>query len=232
MRQMCGKIHFLILKHQPEPSSKSSESLMNNHKMFGIALLLLLSSCGFLVPSLTETDIQQYIKAYDNFAAISPQLQSERKKSNSISILTCGKCLGLLDSATQKAGYSGFKSFLVTDIRIHYSMRYVIYLKIAQLLGSAASEVPDEQHYCTNPDNTEISDKKKKEEADRLCRQISSLSGFIKKFGHFVDAAAEKMIFKGDLVIVEKHFDGIHAAHTNNKLIDELNHSNGGEWDD
>lgn len=198
---------------------------------FALTLLLLLGSCGYIIAPLNDKDIQQYIKAYENLATISPQLANERAKSNSVSILTCKECLALLDTAVKEAGYSSYRSFLATDIRIHYAMRHVLYLEIAQITAGVASDVPDEQ-FCSDPGSVVISDKAKTEQVEKLCGQISTIAGFIEKFARWFDGVADKLVTEGDLEVVAKYLDQIHAVQTNENLIDELNHANGGDWDD
>lgn len=183
------------------------------------------------IEPLSEQDIQQYIQAYENFAEISPKLEEERKRSNSISIFTCKECRSLLLQAVQDAGYSDLKSFLAMDLRIHYTMRAVAYLKIAELLGGLADEISAEE-VRAKPELMEGLDETERDEVTGLYDKVAALDRHIKKIGSLFKAMAERILQKGDLELVSKHFDAIHSALTNADLPSELNHSGGGDWDD
>lgn len=190
-------------------------------------------SCSYLSSPLSDDDISHYLQAYENIAKISPELEAAREKDKAQSILTCSPCRDLLDSAVKKAGYSGYKSFLITDLRIHYAMQYVMYLKIANLVGGTVSDkgIPVEL-LCKKPNIREEMDKQKTQDFDKFCQRVSVIAGFIEKMGKFANILSEKLLQKGDLDTVNKHLDRIVTALTNPELIDEFNHTRGIDWDD
>lgn len=209
--------------------------LIRGHRNFLIVFCAFLVSCGYLIPSLSDADIQQYIRAYGYLAKISPALDKERANSKSLSIFTCKKCLSMLDDAVKKAGYSGFKSFLIMDVRIHYAMRSVAYLKISQLLGSSATGTPDDasiESACKNQSQQNSPDDAKKQEIEKLCKTASAVSHYIKKIASLVEGAADKLMQQGDIERVQIRFDDIVNAVTNEKLIDELSRTRNSKFDD
>lgn len=208
---------------------------IRGHGNFLIVFCAFLVSCGYLIPSLSDADIQQYIRAYGYLAEVSPALVKERANSKSLSIFTCKKCRTMLDDAVKKAGYSGFKSFVIMDIRIHYAIRSVAYLRISQLLGASATGTPDDasiESACKNQSQQKSPDDAKKQEIEKLCKTASAVSNYVKKIASLVEGAADKLLQQGDIERVEMRFDDIVNAITNEKLIDELNHGRTSKFDD
>lgn len=206
-----------------------------NHGNFLIVFCAFLVSCSYLIPPLSDADIDQYIRAYGYLAEISPALEKERANTKSLSIFICIKCLTILDDAVKKAGYSGFKSFLIMDIRIHYAMQSVLFLKISQLLGDTVTGTPDGpsiESACKSQSQQNSLDDSKKQDIEKLCKTASAVSRHVKKIASLVEGAADKLLQQGDVERVDKRFDDIFNAITNEKLIDELNHARTSKFDD
>jgi hypothetical protein len=191
---------------------------------------MLLGACSYLPGALTDKHIDQYVLAYEKLAQVSPQIESERKKSGALSIFICDACRALMTKAVTEAGYSGLDAFLLMDLRISYTMNYVIYLRLAELVGGVASDVPIEA-ICTEEQFKEKIEKDKESEYTKYCRRAHGFVGYIERVGGMLKMVATTLMSKGDLEIVGKNYEKIYAAVTNQELIDELNHSGGG-WDD
>ena len=195
-----------------------------------IILCITLTACDYLPRSLTDKDITQYVHAYENLAAISPKLEEARKQSNAISIFTCKTCLDLMTEAVRDAGYESFESFLLMDLRISYTMRYVVYLRISKLIGDTSQDLPVEEA-CSKEHIDSIQDPEQRNKVEQYCRQAIVLSRHIERIGQLLSNLVEKLISKGDLSMVEKHFDALSKAITDQRLVSEFNRNSSGDWD-
>lgn len=196
---------------------------------FVFLFVVMIVSCNYLIDSLTEEDIAQYVKAYDNLAKVSPLIDKELINSQSESIFTCKECRNLMSKAVTDAGYSSFKWFIVMDLRIHYTMRYVLYLQIAEFIGDEAKDIPLES-LCTNQKIRSMLDQEQKKKIDENCIHVAALSQHISIVASLINNVAKQLLIKGDLKILGENFDKIQAVISNEKLSEELRSGSG--WDD
>ncbi len=194
-----------------------------------LCLPLLLCACSVLSSALTDKDVAQYIKAYENIAAISPELTKLQADDKALTLITCAPCRVRLEQAVQEAGYDDMKSFVAMDIRMHLTLRAWVYVEITRIGGEVGQKVAAED-FCRIKENIAKSDNP--EEMRRHCDRLQSYSGYLDKAGGIAVKLAEKLLDKGDIDVVAKHHDAIHKAFVNPKLHDEYNHAKGGGYDD
>ena len=201
-------------------------------RIIGIILILvnIIVSCGYLPDSLTQKDIDQYLNAYEKLTNVSTEIENAKTRSNSVSIFTCSECREIMRKAVMEAGYSGLKEFMLVDLRMSYTMRYVAYLKITEIVGDLSEDIPVED-LCNNPQLRKNIDKAQREKVDKHCRQVVVFTSYIENIGSYFKYFAKEMMSKGDIELVAKNFERIHSTLTNKNLIKELNRSNG-DWDD
>lgn len=203
-------------------------------KLLSCIFLLILSGCDFLPKPLTDKDIEQYIKAYQNIAEVSPILEKQKKESGSVTIFTCKECYSTLNDAVVKAGYDDLQQFLVADTRIHLTLKYYAYASIAKLVGEAGGEVSEKipaEEICAIPEN--IQNSKDPQEMKTQCENIKIWSGYLAKISKTIYAIAEKLINDSDMAVVARHAEAIESALFNPKLVDEFRHVRGGaDFDD
>ena len=190
-----------------------------------LCLPLLLAACSVLSSALTDKDVAQYIKAYENIAAAAPELAKLKSENNAISLLTCGPCLARLEKAAQDAGYDDMKSFVAMDVRMHVTLRAWSYTMITGFAG-AAGQVVAAKDFCAIKENIAQSENPK--EAGLHCARLKSYSSYLDKAGTIAVKLAEKLLQDGDIEIVARHVDAIAAAFTNKNLPDEYLHGRGG----
>ncbi len=193
-----------------------------------LCLPLLLSACSVFTSALTDKDVAQYIKAYDNIAAISPELAKLKSDNASLSVLTCGPCRARIEQAVQEAGYADLKTFIAMDIRMHYTLRAWAYVAITKMGGEVGQKVAAED-FCKIKEN--IARSANPEELKRHCDRLQSYSSYLDKAGMVAVKLAERLLKEGDIEVVAKHLDAITKALNNPKLPDEFNHASGG-YDD
>lgn len=190
-----------------------------------ICLPLFLAACSVLTSSLTEEDVKQYIKAYNNIADASSELAKLKAENNAISLLTCGPCLARIEKAVQDAGYKDMKTFIAMDVRIHVTARAWYYTRIAELAGSVGQGVAAED-FCAIKEN--IAQSKDPQEMARHCARLQSYASFLDKAGAMAVKLAEKLLKDGDLEVFGKHFEAIADAVSNKNLPVEYRHTSGG----
>ncbi len=194
-----------------------------------LCLPLLLAACSAFSSALTDEDVARYIKAYDNIAAASPELDKLKSQNNAISVLTCGPCLARLEQAVQQAGYKDMKTFVAADIRMHITLRAWAYVAITKLAGDTGQAVAAED-FCKLKEN--IARSKDPKEMQLHCARLQSYSSYLDKAGAIAVKLAEKLLKDGDIEVIAKHIDAIGAAQTNEKLPAEYRHGGGGGFDD
>lgn len=209
------------------------------HLTFLICLILfvILPACDFIndyMPkALTEEDIKQYTKAYDNIAKASPQIEQEQKADSALLVFTCKPCMKTLEKAVQDAGYKNFTSFLIIDIRVHLAMRHYAYLQISQMVREGLIESAPED-FCakiTEKELEQYNDEERKEVL-RNCKRINTISKYLKVVSKYVGKIAETLSHEGDIEVIGKMHDAIVGAWTDSRLIDEFEHVQGGGFDD
>jgi len=184
-----------------------------------------------VVKPLAEEDIEQYIQAYRNFSRISAQLEAERKKSGAVMIFTSKECRALLGKAVRGAGYADFKSFLLMDYRMHYTLRGVAYLRIANIVGATAEGITADVAREKLKGKKDLA-QEERDRARELLDTVTALDRHIAALASFVKQASEKLLRQADLEIVDKHFDRILGALTDPQLPPGLRHSTDVDWDD
>lgn len=194
-----------------------------------LCLPLLLCACSAFTSALTDKDVAQYIKAYDNIAAISPELTKLQSDNKSIALMTCGPCRARLEQAVQEAGYVDLKAFMAMDIRMHLTLRAWVYVTITKMGGEVGQGVAASD-FCKLKEN--IARSANPEEMKRHCDRLQSYSSYLDKAGAIAVAVAEKLLKEGDIDVVAKHESAIFKAFVNPKLHDDYNHAKGGSYDD
>ena len=199
--------------------------------IFSFLSILSIVGCSSVLKKLAQEDIDKHITAYEKMADSRERLELELKKSNSISIYTCKECQPILDSIAIEAGYSNFESFLIMDLRIMYTMRYVAYLKITEIVGEVAKDIP-EDNLCSRADKNENLDKEEKARVEKYCQQMAVFQKYISKLSITLKGLAAYVLKLDDIEIVNRNYDDLHSVMTNPDLIDDLNRSGDGGWDD
>ncbi|SFM13475.1 hypothetical protein [Marinobacter zhejiangensis] len=198
-------------------------------KLF-LLLFVFLAACQYLPSALTKDDVDQYIEAYKKLAEISPELEVLRTKSGSISVFTCSACKARMETSVVSAGYRSLESFMVMDLRMSYTMRYVLYLELTQLVSEAGEDIPIE-NVCSVQNRNNLSEADR-QTFDDYCGKAVLYTGYIERVSRFVSDVVEYIVSKADFEIVAESFDEIHSAITDPRLISDLSRSGGGGWDD
>lgn len=189
-----------------------------------LALLLMLSlvsACGFFSKTLTDQEVEQYIKAYQNIAEASPKLSKQKESSHSTTLLTCLPCHDTLRDAVVKAGYADVKSFLIADARMHLALNYYYHLELARLAGDTTHAVKA-QDFCQLTDSVNASQDPK--QAKLICQKITTTTSYLKKIGDVIYKIAESLLQEGDAAVVAKHAEAIQQALSNEHLVDDFRH--------
>ncbi len=190
-----------------------------------LCLPLLLAACSVLSSALTDKDVDQYIKAYNNIAAASPELAKLKSDNNAISLLTCGPCMARLEQAVQDAGYEDMKTFVAMDVRMHITLQAWSYTFITNLAGAAGQAVAAED-FCAIKEN--IAQSKDPKEMALHCARLKSYASYLDKVGAITVKLTGKLLQDGDIEVVARQIDAIGDAFTNKNLPDEYRHGGGG----
>lgn len=194
-----------------------------------LCLPLMLCACSAFTSALSDKDAAQYIQAYNNIAAIAPELAKLKSENNAMSVLTCGPCRARVEQAVQQAGYADMKTFVAADIRMHITLRAYLYVSITKMGGEVGQTVAAAD-FCRLKEN--IARSENPAEMKRNCDRLQSYSSYLDKAGAIAVKLAEKLLKEGDIDIAARHIDAIGVALTNPALPDEFRHSSGGGFDD
>jgi hypothetical protein len=193
-----------------------------------ICLPLLLFACSVFSTALTDKDVEQYVQAYRNIAAISPALEVLRKENKSLLVLTCTPCRVPLEKAIQEAGYKDLTQFLIADARMHLALRAYATVQITKLAGTVGEQLTPEE-FCKLKD--EIAKTNDPKEVKLECERVLASASYLNKAGKVIVGLAEKLLHQADIAMIGKHIDAISSALFNEKLVDDFRHVRGGGHD-
>jgi hypothetical protein len=163
------------------------------------------------------------------FTPFLPELARLKKDNNSLTLLTCTPCRTRLEKAVQDAGHKDMTTFLVTDARMHITLKAYVTVAITKLAGEVGQKVAAED-FCNSKENVARSQDPK--EMQYQCEQFVGYTSYLDQAGSIVVNLAGKLLNDGDIVAVAKHIKAINAALSNPKLPGEFRHSSGGGFDD
>lgn len=192
-----------------------------------IILPLLICACSQFSSALTDKDVEQYVQAYRNIAAISPALELKQKETKSLTVLTCTPCRAELTKAVQQAGYKDLTAFHLADVRMHLAIRAHGYAEIARVGGELSGQAGVEiETFCRSKDD--IARSKNPKETTRECQQVLAMSDYLGRAGKVVVELAQKLLHEGDIAMIGKYHDAIIGALFNDKLVSDFRHVRGG----
>jgi len=189
-----------------------------------ILLMALTAACEKPVEPLTEQDVIRYIHAYNNIRAISPELLSERVKSDAISVLTCARCESLMRKAAQDAGFPELNAFLLLDLRLSKVLKRMADDEASRLLGR------DGESDAVACDNLPAGEHEAARTARAYCTFGTAQNRFIVRTGAFVVGRRDADIQDADVLVVAPHFEVLRATLTDEALLDEFNRARAGIW--
>ncbi|MBA53936.1 MAG: hypothetical protein CMK89_05725 [Pseudomonadales bacterium] len=195
-----------------------------------VSSLLCLGACDTNPLALTEEDVERYIRAYENIAEVSGELEQARIDSKSLTIFDCEECRSIWRRAVQDAGYSDLKRFMLADLRINYTMHYAAYFRIGQMLGELGQDVSLEE-VCRNPVLRRNLYEEEKAELDEYCGRAVAISRYVQMLSKFVTVISLEVLSKADFDIVNRYFDRLFEAISNPDLPSDLRRGSG-DWDD
>ena len=195
-----------------------------------VSSLLCLGACDSNPLALTEEDVERYIRAYENIAKVSGELEQARIDSKSLTIFDCEECRSIWRRAVQDAGYSNLKSFMLADLRISYTLHYAAYFRIGQILGELGQNVSLEK-VCRDPVLRRNLYEEESAKLDEYCGRAVAISRYVQMLSKFVTVVSLEVLSKADFDIVNRHFDRLFEAISNPDLPSDLRRGSG-DWDD
>lgn len=195
-----------------------------------VSSLLCLGACDSNPLALTEEDVERYIRAYENIANVSGELEQARINSQSFTIFDCEECRSIWRRAVQDAGYSNLKSFMLADLRISYTLHYAAYFRIGQILGELGQNVSLEK-VCRDPVLRRNLYEEESAKLDEYCGRAVAISRYVQMLSKFVTVVSLEVLSKADFDIVNRHFDRLFEAISNPDLPSDLRRGSG-DWDD
>jgi hypothetical protein len=192
--------------------------------------VLLFSHCGSITKKLSQETIDQHLLAYEKIAAESKQLDLILKESEAISIYLCKPCQPILDSVTREAGYTNFESFLLMDLRLMYTMQYVAYLEVSQIIGASSKDIPQEE-LCDGIETDEMLSAEDKIKVAKFCQHLTVFLKCISTLGNVLGNVSSYLLNVADFEIVQVNYDHLFSGMSSPDLPDGFGYSAGG-YDD
>jgi hypothetical protein len=204
---------------------------MNRPLLIGLFIsTLIFSHCGSITKELSQETIDQHLLAYEKLAAESKNLDAVLKESEAISIYLCRPCQPILDSITKEAGYANFESFMIMDLRIMYTMQYVAYLEVSQIIGEASKDIPQEE-ICDEIDTNKTLSPEERADAEKYCQHFTLFLKGISKLSSTLGNVSSYLLNVADFGIIQANYDNLISAMTNPDLAGDFGYSAGG-YDD
>jgi hypothetical protein len=135
-----------------------------------------------------------------------------------------------LDSVTREAGYANFESFMLMDLRIMYTMQYVAYLEVSQIIGEASKDIPQEE-ICDEIDKNETLSPEERADSEKYCQHFTLFLKGISKLSSALGKVSSYLLNVADFGIIQANYDILISAMTNPDLAGDFGYSVGG-YDD
>lgn len=201
---------------------------MTTHKipfLFLLGITLLFARCNSISLELTQEDLDQYMLAYEKFADNKELLDTTLEESGAIILHLCQPCQPILDSIAIEAGYSNFESFVLMDLRVIYTMRYVAYLQISEYIGKTVQDVPDD-NICEGMNQEDLNEEERAD-LEKFCRHLSTFVKCIGKLSQVLGKVTDYLFQVHDIEIVQANYDDLYSALTNPDLPNDMGASSG-----
>lgn len=188
--------------------------------------VLLFSHCGSITKKLSQESLDQHLLVYEKLAAEKQELDLIVEESDALSIYLCKPCQPILDSVSREAGYANFESFLLMDLRIMYTMQYVAYLEISQIIGESSEDIPQEE-LCDGIDTDETLSAEEKVDLVKFCQHVKLFLKCIGKLSSVLGNVSSYLLNVADFEIVQLNYDNLFSGMSSPDLPEGFGYSVG-----
>lgn len=192
-------------------------------RTMSLCFAVVLSSCSQSIEPLKHSDLQRWVRAYENIASASPALLDQKRASRSGSLLACSACRSTLQDQVVKAGYPSLPAFLLIDTRIKAAELDFLHRQMTNALDALDQGVRAEaKKSCVSSDSSVPDQQIVEHGLSLVCWILVKKLEQMKKTSGMEDAIISKITIENDVVFVGENFATLDRTLSDQRLIDEF----------
>lgn len=201
--------------------------MMKRHaRLILLCATMFLAGCGESFEPLQRSDLERWVRAYENIAVVSPALLEQKRASGADSVLTCSTCRSTLGDQVVKAGYPNLQSFVITDTRIKVAQIDFLHRKMTSILGSLDDAARAEaKKSCVASDSSDPDKQIVAHGLSLICWMLVRHVEQMKKTSAMEDAIISKISIESDVVFVGENYATMDRTMSDERLIEDYGHS-------
>ena len=179
-------------------------------------------SCSQSIEPLKQSELERWVRAYENIAMASPDLLDKKRASRASTLLACAVCRSTLEELVVDAGYPNLPAFLVIDARIRVAQVYFLHRQMTNALDSLYDGVRgDATQPCIPSGSLGTNQQIVENGITLICWVLTKKIEQIKKTGELEDAIIRKMTIESDVAFVSKNYATLDRTTSDQRLIDD-----------
>lgn len=187
-----------------------------------LCFTLILGGCNHAIEPLKRSDLERWVRAYENIAAVSPKLLDQKRASRADTVLTCSACRSTLEDQLVKAGYPNLRTFLVIDTRIRAAQVDFLHRQMTiafKLVDNGVREQAKEK--CVTSGSADANQQIVEHSMALVCWVLTKKIEQMRQTSELEDAIISKMTIESDVVFVGENYATVDRAGSDQRLIEE-----------
>ena len=190
-------------------------------RVIALCTTMFLSSCDHSVQPLKPSDLERWVRAYENIASVSPNLLDKKRNSRAGTLLACSACRSILEDQVVKAGYPSLQAFLVVDTRIRVAQVDFLHRQMTNALDSVEQGVKADLKSCTRSDSSDPNQRMVEHSMTLVCWVLVKKVEQMRKTSGIEDAIISKMTIESDVVFVSENYATLDRTLSDTRLIED-----------
>jgi len=181
-----------------------------------------LSSCGHSFEPLKHSDLERWVRAYENIASVSSDLLDQKRASRAGTLLACSACRSTLEDQVTKAGYPNLQAFLVIDTRIRAAEVAFLHRQMTNALDSLDHGMQaDAKESCAPTGSSDLNQRMVEHGITLVCWVLAKKVEKMRKTSEIEDAVISKMTVESDVVFVSENYATLDRTISDMRLLED-----------
>jgi hypothetical protein len=191
-------------------------------RVIALCAAMFLCSCGHSFEPLKHSDLERWVRAYENIASVSPNLLDQKRVSRAGTLLACPACRSILEDQVIKAGYPNLQAFLVIDTRIRVAEVDFLHRQMTKALDSLDHAVQaDAKGSCAPKGSSDPNQRMVEHSITLVCWVLAKKVEQMKKSSEIEDAVISKMTIESDVVFISANYATLDRTLSDTRLIED-----------
>ena len=191
-------------------------------RIVALCATVFLSSCSHSIEPLKHSDLERWVRAYENIASVSPKLLDQKRASRAGALLACSACRSTLEEQVVKAGFPDLRAFLVIDTRIRVAQVNFLHRQMTKALVSLDHGVQaGAKESCPPLGSFDTKQQMVENSMTLVCWVLTKKVEQMRKTSEIEDAILRKMTIERDVVFVGENYATLDRAISDQRLIED-----------